>query len=143
MATLKGLRGSCRSSTGSICFDSAGRCTEKAGLAAAHATVFYDERAGRISESRGCCGNGAIFNASLTEIDGKATAYIATAEVVDALVNVMASLIEGAPNCKSPTGIREMSEGIGRKLKVRTLEVRRLIAEQGRQPFAHENITPN
>lgn len=35
----------------------------------------------------------AIFDTSITEIDGESTAYIATAEVMEALVNVMASMM--------------------------------------------------
>jgi hypothetical protein len=85
----------------------------------------------------------AIFDESLTEIDGKPTAYVATSEVMDALIYVMASLIEGAPNCRTTAGVREMSETIGRKLRARTLEVRKVIAEHKCQPFAHENITTN
>lgn len=85
----------------------------------------------------------AIFDTSLTEIDGVPTAYVATAEVMEALVNIMASLMEGSSNCQTTAGIREMSQAIARKLNVRTREVRRIIAETGHAPFASQTVTTN
>lgn len=85
----------------------------------------------------------AIFDTSVTEIDGMPTAYVATAEVMDALVNVMASMMEGAPNCQTSAGIRDMSQAVARKLNARTREVRRIIAETGHTPFASQTVTTN
>ena len=85
----------------------------------------------------------AIFDESMTEIDEERTAYIATAEVMDALVNVMASMREGAPNCKTSSGIREMSAAVARKLNVRTREMRTIIAETGKRLFEAETVHVN
>lgn len=85
----------------------------------------------------------AIFDASMTEIDGKPTAYIASAEVMEALVNVMASMMEGAPSCQSSAGIREMSAAVARKLNVRTREMRQIIEETGQRPFDSITIRPS
>ena len=85
----------------------------------------------------------AIFDVSLTEIDGKPTAYIATAEVMEALVNVMASMMEGAPGCQSSAGIREMSTAVASKLNVRTREMRQIIEETGQRPFDSITIKSN
>ena len=55
-----------------------------------------------------------MFDTSLVEIDGKTTAYIRTAEAVEALVSVIGMLMEGAPHCRTPQGMRKMSEAVGR-----------------------------
>jgi hypothetical protein len=85
----------------------------------------------------------AIFDSSVIEIDGAPTTYVATAEVMDALVNVMASIVEGSPTCQTSAGIRDMSQAIARKLNVRIREVRRIIAETGHTPFASQIVTTN
>ena len=77
----------------------------------------------------------AIFDASTVEEDGKPTAYVVSTEVVAALINVMASILEGAPGCETPKGMRELTEGIGRKILVQMREMRKVIEATGQRPF--------
>jgi hypothetical protein len=71
----------------------------------------------------------AIFEASITEIDGKKTAYVMTAEVCDALIDVMAGLLEGAPTCRTPQEMRKTADAVGKMLHVRLKGLRDLYKE--------------
>ena len=77
----------------------------------------------------------AIFDASIVEDDGKPTAYVVSTEVVAALINVMASILEGAPGCETPKGMRELTEGIGRKILVQMREMRKITEMTGQRAF--------
>lgn len=77
----------------------------------------------------------AIFDASIVEEDGKPTAYVVSTEVVAALINVMASILEGAPGCETPKGTRELTEGIGRKILVQMREMRKITEMTGQRAF--------
>lgn len=77
----------------------------------------------------------AIFNASIVEEDGKPAAYVISTEVVSALINVMASILEGAPGCETPNGMRELTEGIGRKILVQLREMRKITETTGQRPL--------
>ena len=77
----------------------------------------------------------AIFDASIVEEDGKPTAYVVSTEVVAALINVMASILEGAPGCETPKGMRELTEGVGRKILVQMREMRKITETTGQRPF--------
>ena len=55
-----------------------------------------------------------VFDESLIDVDGRQTAYIRTAEACEALISVIGMLMEGAPNCRTPQGMRKMSEAVGR-----------------------------
>lgn len=76
-----------------------------------------------------------IFDASMVEEDGKATAYVVSTEVMAALINVMASMLESAPGCETLKGMRELTEGIGRKLLVQMREMRKITETTGHQAF--------
>lgn len=84
----------------------------------------------------------AIFDASMTEIDGKKTAYVMTAEVCDALVDVIAGLMEGTPTCRTPQGMRQTAEAIGKKLHIRMKGLRDLYEEGGQRIF-DDSLTIN
>ena len=77
----------------------------------------------------------AIFDASIVEEDGKSTAYVISTEVVAALINVMASILEGAPGCETAKGMRELTEGIGRKIFVQMREMRKITEATGHRAF--------
>ena len=77
----------------------------------------------------------AIFDASIVEEAGKPTAYVISTEVVAALINVMASILEGAPGCETPKGMRELTEGVGRKILVQMREMRKITETTGQRPF--------
>ena len=77
----------------------------------------------------------AIFDASIVEEDSKPTAYVVSTEVVAALINVMASILEGAPECETPKGMRELTEAIGRKIFVQMREMRKITETTGQRPF--------
>jgi hypothetical protein len=77
----------------------------------------------------------AIFDASLVADDGTPTAYVVSTEIVSALINVMAAILEGTPGCETPRAIRELTENIGRKILVQMREMRSIIAETGQRPF--------
>ena len=77
----------------------------------------------------------AMFDASIVEDDGKLNAYVLSTEVVAALVYVTASCLEGAPGCEKLKGMRELSEGIRRKIRVQMREMRKIIDTTGIRPF--------
>jgi len=77
----------------------------------------------------------AIFDASIVEEDGKPTAYVVSTEVVAALINVIASILEGAPGCETPKAMRELTEGIGRKINVQMREMRKITEATGQRAF--------
>ena len=82
----------------------------------------------------------AIFETSLIEIDGKKTAYIRTAEACEAMISVMGMLLEGAPNCQTPAGMRAMSEAIGQN-SLKSIETARAAREaSGVSPFGTGSV---
>ena len=68
----------------------------------------------------------AVFDASIVEEGGKPTAYVVSTDVTAALSNVMASILEGAPGCETPKGMRELTEVIGRKILVQMRKMRKI-----------------
>ena len=85
----------------------------------------------------------AIFDTSLTEIDGEQTAYVNTREVMAAPINVMGALVESSPTCTTPKGIQETAEATGKKLHQRIREMRAIVNETGQRPFETLRIRPN
>ena len=77
----------------------------------------------------------AIFDASKVEEDGQPAAYVVSTEAVAALINVMAAILEGAPGCETPKAMRELTEGIGRKILVQMRQMRRVIETTGNAPL--------
>ena len=74
----------------------------------------------------------AVFEASLTEIDGNKTAYIRTAEACEALISVIGMLMEGAPSCRTPAGMKKMAEAVGRNALVAMRQARQIRETTGR-----------
>jgi hypothetical protein len=72
-----------------------------------------------------------VFEASLIDIDGKRTAYVRTTEACEALISVIAMLLEGAPNCQTPQGMRKMSEAVGRNTLVAMKAARQVREAKG------------
>ena len=85
----------------------------------------------------------AIFDASTVEEEGKPTAYVVSTEVVAALINVMALILEGAPGCETPKGMRELTEGVGRKILVQMREMRKITETTGHRAFEAVFTRPN
>ena len=77
----------------------------------------------------------AIFDASIGEDDGKPAAYVISTEVVATLINVMALILEGAPGCETPRGVRDLTEGIGRAILRQMREIRKITETTGQRPF--------
>lgn len=84
-----------------------------------------------------------IAETSLIEIDGATTAYIRSAEVCDALITALAVIMEGAPQCRTRKGMREMSEAAGRNLLTMMREMEKLRVETGKPPFDATVIYPS
>ncbi|RZL29239.1 MAG: hypothetical protein EOP64_01785 [Sphingomonas sp.] len=85
----------------------------------------------------------AIADISLIEIDGVATGYIRSAEACDALITALAVIMEGAPQCRTRKGMREMSEAAGLNLLTMMREMEKLRAETGRTAFNATVIYPS
>lgn len=85
----------------------------------------------------------AIADTSLIDIDGAATAYIRSTEVCDALITALAVVMEGAPQCRTRKGMREMSEAAGRNLLIMMREMEKLRGETGVNAFNATVIYPN
>ena len=85
----------------------------------------------------------AIADTSLVEIDGTTTAYIRSAEVCDALINALAVIMEGAPQCRTRKGMRAMSEAAGRNLLMMMREMEKLRTETGARAFNATVIYPS
>jgi hypothetical protein len=79
-----------------------------------------------------------IFDQSLIDIDGKKTAYVMTADVCEALIDVMAALLEDAPICRTPQEMRKTAEAVGKKLHTRMKAVRDIHTERGERIFDSE-----
>ena len=72
-----------------------------------------------------------VFEASLVDLDGKRTAYVRTAEACEALISVMGMLLESTPNCRTPQGMRKMSESVGRNALIAMKAARKVREENG------------
>ncbi len=68
----------------------------------------------------------AIFDTSLIDVDGKQTAYIRTTEACEALISVIGMLMEGAPNCRTPAGMKKMADAVGRNALVAMRQARQV-----------------
>lgn len=85
----------------------------------------------------------AIFDASIVEEGGKSTAYVLSTEVVAALITVMGSILEGAPGCETPKAMRELTEGIGRRILAQMRAMHTIVDETGKRPFDVLYTRPN
>ena len=75
----------------------------------------------------------AVFDASLIDVGGKQTAYIRTAEACEALISVIGMLMEGAPNCQTPAGMKKMAEAVGRNALVAMQQARKVRETTGKE----------
>ena len=84
-----------------------------------------------------------VFDSSLGEIDGQTTAYIRTGEACEALISVVGMLMEGSPNCRTPQGMRKMSEAVGRNVLSAMEAARRVREASGRGMLGADAVVIN
>lgn len=84
-----------------------------------------------------------LFTESLIDLDGRQTAYVRTAEASEALISVLGMLMEGAPNCQTPQGMRKMSEAVGRNTLAAMKAARKVREERGHGILGPDSILIN
>lgn len=83
---------------------------------------------------------GAIVEASATEVDGEPACFLSARDILDALAIVTAGLLESAPSCQTPKGLREVSDAFARNVRLQTKAMQRIYEETGRRFFPVDSI---
>lgn len=84
----------------------------------------------------------AIVDAGITEQDGKQVSYLMTAEICDAMLSIMAEILESSPACGTPSEIRTMTDSFAKKLRTRITAIR-TIRQSGEPGLSAIVINPN
>ncbi len=90
----------------------------------------------------------AICEASVPEADPVSgdrgqTLYIGSTEVCDALISLLAEVLEGVPGLDTPRDIRQMADTVARKLRLGIAEVRAHREATGEAPLPSIVIRPH
>lgn len=90
----------------------------------------------------------AICEASIPEAEPKSgdrgnTLYIGSSEVCEALISLLAELLEGVPGLNTPREVRRITDTVAKKLRLGIAEIRAHREETGAQPPPSIIVRPN